>query len=755
VIRRPLLSLSSCLVALTLFACAGADSNMSDPSAQGSPKAFAAPPTRTDAVTDEYHGEEIADPYRWLEDQDGIEVKAWVSRQNSATRAYLDGAPGRDRLERRLTELWNYGRRGAPIQAGERWLWFRNDGLQGQDVLVLGDDPDGEGRVILDPNTLSADGTSALGSVEPSKDGRYLAYSVAERGSDWHTWRILELGTGRTLSDRIEWSKFSSAAWAPDGSGFFYQRYPEPKEGEVFEAATDKPSLCFHEIGADPAEDKVVYERPDEPQWGFAPYVTEDGRYLIVTIWQGTDQRNRVAYVDLQSDSWRVVPLLMGFDAEWDFLGNEADTFYFRTNKDAPLGRIVSLDVAQFPDAAAIQAHTEPAEIDPAADASIPPDAIPEVAADAHEEFVAQGEAALQGAALFGHHLVLTYLVDATHRVVVHDLTAGAGSEGRAIELPTLGSVAGLSGRQGRDAFYLTFTSFAYPPTIFRGSLEQHTLTPFFRPDLPLDPERFEVTQVFLRGDDGTRIPLMLLHQKDLILDGSHPTYLYGYGGFNISLTPSFSVANLAWVEQGGIYAHAVLRGGGEYGEAWHRAGMLENKQNVFDDFIACARYLVRNGYTSRAKLAIGGRSNGGLLAGACLVQRPEMFGAVIPEVGVLDMLRYHKFTIGWAWAPEYGTADDPDQFAFLRAYSPLHNIREGTAYPPTLVMTGDHDDRVLPGHSYKFAAALQQAQGGPDPVLIRIDTSAGHGAGKPTAMRIQEAVDRWAFLNRALGIDG
>lgn len=725
-------ALACTLMAPWIAGCAGGP-DADDASAPAA--AWTPPATKTIDVSDDYHGTTISDPYRWLEDQDGDDVRRWVQTQNQATRAFLDAAPGRDALEQRLTELWNYGRRSAPLEAGDRWLWFRNDGLQNQDVVVLADSPDEAGQVILDPNTLSEDGTAALAGMLASKDGRYLAYAISERGSDWKTYRVLDLASGETLPDRVEWSKFAGVAWSPDNAGFFYQRYPAPKDGETFEATNQQPSLCYHRVGTDAAQDTVIYQQPQHPNWGFAPYVTEDGHYLIISIWEGTDQRNRVAYVDLTLETTMVVPLLMDFDAEWDFLGNDGETFYFRTNRDAPLGRVVALDVGRFPNQRTIDLHRESPEAPPPLDTIID-----------------QGDHALQAATMVGHHIALTYLVDASHRIMLHDL-GNPEADPTDLALPALGSVAGIAGRAGRDDFYVTFASFTYPSSILRGDVGGNALEEFFTPDLPLDPASYEVEQVFLRGNDGTRLPMFLVHKPGIVLDGSHPTYLYGYGGFNISMTPRFSASTLAWVDQGGIYAHAVLRGGGEYGDAWHEAGMLDRKQNVFDDFVACARYLLRNGHTSPRRLAIGGRSNGGLLAGACLVQHPELFGAAIPEVGVLDMLRYHKFTIGWAWVPEYGSAEDPAQFDFLRAYSPLHNVEPGGKYPPTLVMTGDHDDRVLPGHSYKFAATLQQAQAAPDPILIRIDTSAGHGAGKPTAMRIREAVDRWAFLNATLGM--
>ncbi|GAB4151552.1 MAG: prolyl oligopeptidase family serine peptidase [Planctomycetota bacterium] len=681
---------------------------------------FTPPPTRRDAIAETLHGVRVEDPYRWLEDQDSDEVAAWVRLQNEASRAFLDAIPEREAIRRRLVELWNYERFSAPRRAGERWIYSRNDGLQNQSVLWITGDPSRDGEVLFDPNTLSEDGTVALGAFEPDEQGRLAAYATSTSGSDWREWRVLDLATRRPLEDRLLWSKFSGAAWTKDGKGFFYQRYDAPEEGEVYEGRNRAPKLCYHAVGRPQREDVVVYERPDQPDWGFSAETTEDGRFAILSISSGTDRRNRVAFIDLSRDGMRVEPLLMAFDASYDFLGNDGDVFYFRTDRDAPMGKIVAID------------RKEP---DP----------------ERWRTIVPEGRNALQGARMVADRFVCLYLRDACHEIRLFG--ADGAREGR-IDLPGLGAVFGLSGRRRDRSVYFTFASFLHAPAIYRYDFDRKERTVFRQPAIAFDASGFEVERVFPQSKDGTRLCLFLAHRKGLRLDGSHPTYLYGYGGFGISMTPRFSIPNLVWIERGGVLAWAVLRGGGEYGEAWHRAGMLEQKRNVFDDFIACAEYLLRNGYCSRGTLAIGGGSNGGLLVGAVLTVRPDLLGAAIPEVGVLDMLRYHRFTIGWAWASEYGSADDPEQFRWLLRYSPLHNVKPGETYPPTMVMTADHDDRVLPGHSFKFAAALQAAQAGPAPILLRVETKAGHGAGKPVSKQIDEAADRWAFLTRVLGPD-
>ncbi|MBI5849419.1 MAG: S9 family peptidase [Planctomycetes bacterium] len=675
------------------------------------------PETRRVDVVDEYHGSRIADPFRWLEDQDGEDVLAWADTQNAHTEAHLAVVPDREAIRARLTELWNVTRWSAPARRGPHWVWSQNDGLQNQAVLRIAKSPDGESEVLLDPNSLSSDGTVALAGASFSKDGGQLAYATSDAGSDWIEWRVMDVASRTALDDRLRWSKFSGAAWTHDGKGFFYQRYPEPRAGEIHEATTRNPSLCYHVIGTPQSADRIVYERPDEPNWGFGAEVTHDGRFAIVNISAGTDRRNRVAWIDLADGSMAVRPLLMDFDAQWDFVGLVGDAALFVTDHDAPNGRLVAVALSD---------------------------------ATQRRQVVPTCAEKLAGARLVGDEILAIYLRDA-HDVLVRFATDGS-PKGEVV-LPGLGSIGELTGEPDDRVAHLTYESFTRPSSVYALDFATGSLRLVRQPALRFDPDAFDVRQVGFHSGDGTPLKMFLVRRKGpLRLDGKNPTLLYGYGGFDSSLRPAFSVENLAFVERGGIYAQATLRGGGEYGLGWHLAGMRERKQNVFDDFFASAEFLHRNGYSDHDHLAIRGRSNGGLLAGACLVQRPWLFGAAIPEVGVLDMLRYHRFTIGAAWEPEYGSADDAGLFPVLRAYSPLHNVHE-TVYPPTLITTGDHDDRVLPGHSYKFAATLQAAQRGPAPILLRVTRRAGHGAGKPTHVQIAEATDRLTFLAMTVGV--
>jgi prolyl oligopeptidase len=673
---------------------------------------------------DDYHGTPIADPYRWLENVDAADTKAWVEAQNRVTFGFLDRIPERATLRDRLTKLWNFERYGTPFRKAGRYFFYKNDGLQNQYVLYQQPSLTGTPTVLIDPNTLSADGTVALSTVELSEDGKYLAYSFAASGSDWNEVKVRDVATAQDRSDHLRWIKFSGLSWSHDGRGFFYSRYPEPT-GDTLTGVNRFHKLYYHELGTDQSKDVLVYERPDQPDWGMDGTVTDDGRYLILTLWLGTDRRNRIYYKDLGTSARPqlnapAVPLLDKFDAGYSFVGNDGPVFYFWTDNEAPRGRLIAVDTRE-------------------ADAAKWRTVIAQDSTDV-----------LQSVQIINNTFVASYLHDAHSRV---RLVALDGRKVSDVEFPTIGSVGQITGeRQDKEMFY-AFTSFLYPTTIFRYDFASARSEFFKAPRLDFDPSRYETKQVFYHSKDGTRIPMFITHRKGLVQNGTNPTYLYGYGGFNISLTPAFSVGNLVWLEMGGIYAQPSLRGGAEYGEDWHQAGMLDKKQNVFDDFIAAAEYLIREKYTSAQKLAIGGGSNGGLLVGAAMTQRPELFGAVVPAVGVMDMLRFHKFTIGWAWVTEYGSADSAAQFPFLRAYSPLHNLRSGVSYPATFITTADHDDRVVPGHSFKFAAALQAAQGGAAPVLIRIETKAGHGAGKPTSKIIEEQADRWAFLVEVLGL--
>lgn len=676
------------------------------------------PPSYPDpTVVDIYHGQPVPDPYRWLEDLDSEQTRAWIEAQNHLTFNYLQQIPARQRIRERLTQLWNYEKYSQPFKEGGLYFYFKNDGLQNQSVLYTQESLEGQARVLLDPNTFSEDGTVALSGIAISRDGRYLAYGLSRSGSDWQEWKVRDIETGEDLPDHLRWVKFSGASWTLDGQGFFYSRYDEPAPGSEYESANYFQKLYYHRLGTPQSEDVLVYHRPDQKEWGFAGGVTEDGNYLIISVWRGTDPKNLIFYKDLRDPQSPVVELIREFEAEYSFVGNDGSRFWLLTDCQAPRRRLVAIDLEQ-------------------------PDRVQEVIPEAEET--------LQGVSLINNQFVAFYLKDAHTQIKIFALDGTYLGE---IPLPGLGSASGFGGKRYDTETFYTFTSFTTPPTIYRYDFTSGTSTLFRQPQVDFDPQAYEVQQVFYTSKDGTRIPMFLVHRRGLARTGDHPTLLYGYGGFGISLTPSFSVGLVAWLEMGGVYAQPSLRGGGEYGEEWHQAGTKLNKQKVFDDFIAAAEWLIAHGYTNPAKLAISGGSNGGLLVGACLVQRPELFAAALPAVGVFDMLRFHKFTIGWAWISEYGSPENPEEFKALYAYSPLHNLKPGTAYPATLITTADHDDRVVPAHSFKFAAALQAAQGGSQPVLIRIETKAGHGAGKPTTKLIEEAADRWAFLVQVLGI--
>jgi prolyl oligopeptidase len=671
---------------------------------------------RVDQV-DDYHGVKVADPYRWLEDDNSAETKAWVEAQNRVSSAYLNAVPAREAIRERLTTLWNYERYGVPFKRGGRYFIFRNDGLQNQNVLYTMTSLDGEPQVLLDPNKLAPDGTVALMAHAMSDDGNFMAYGLATAGSDWQEWKVRDVRTGQDLSDNLKWVKFSGASWTKDGQGFFYSRYDEPTAGAQLKGVNYYHKLYYHRLGTPQSDDRLVYHRPDQKEWGFGGYVTEDGRYVIVTVSQGTDRRNRVFYQDLQAPAASVVELLKDFDAAYHFIDNDGPVFWFQTDLDAPRGRVIAIDI------------TNPAR-------------------DHWQEIIPQAAERLVGVSLLNDQFIGLYLKDARSQVKVFSREGKLVHE---LALPGIGTASGFDGkRKDTETFYL-FTGFTTPGTIYRYDLRTGTSTVFREPHVAFNPADYVTQQVFYASKDGTRVPMFLTHKQGLKLTGRHPTLLYGYGGFDISITPSFSVANVVWMEMGGVYAVPNLRGGGEYGEEWHQAGMKLKKQNVFDDFIAAAEWLIAHKYTRPDKLAISGGSNGGLLVGACLTQRPDLFGAALPAVGVLDMLRFHKWTIGWAWTSDYGSPDNPEEFKALYAYSPYHHVKPGTRYPAALITTADHDDRVFPAHSFKFAAALQAAQAGQAPVLIRVETRAGHGAGKPTMKQIENVTERWSFLVRAL----
>jgi len=692
------------------------------PFASGKDAMFSYPETRRVDHVDTYHGTEVADPYRWLEEdpRNSPEVAAWIEAQNLVTRAYLDDIPARDTFKQRLTELWNYERYSVPSKKAGRYFFYKNDGLQNQSVLYVADSYDGAGRVLLDPNLWSADGTISLGASLVSEDGRYLAYGRNEAGSDWSTIYILEIDTGRELSESLQWTRWGNIVWNAESTGFFYTRYPEPEEGQQFQSRTTDPMIYFHALGSDQTEDPLVYQRPDQPEWSFWIDRSEDNQYLVLSIGRSTDPQNQVWLrpMDAPLDGeW--TPLIEDFDNEFGFVGNEGKRLYFFTDLDAPTKRVVAMDVGH-------------------------------PGRDHLTEVIPADEATLSGVTMLKDAFVANYIKDVVSEVKVFPWD---GSESAEVRLPGIGTASGFDGEQSDTETFYLFNSYTMPATIYRYDLTTGESQQVRAPQIKFDPSQYESRQAFYQSKDGTRVPIIISHRKGLKLDGDNPTLLYGYGGFNIPLQPRFSVEYAVWMEMGGVVAIANLRGGGEYGEAWHVAGKKLNKQNVFDDFIAAAEWLVAEKYTSPQKLAIMGGSNGGLLVGAVMTQRPELFAACLPVVGVMDMLRYDQFTAGHFWREEFGSAEDPEEFHALLAYSPYHNLRPGVEYPATMVMTADTDDRVVPLHSFKFGARLQHCQAGSAPTLLRIETRAGHGAGTPISKIIETAADRWAFLWESLGM--
>ena len=675
------------------------------------------PKSRKADVVDVLHGTSVEDPYRWLEDTGSAETRAWVAAQNKVTFGYLAKITERAAIKKRLTKIWNYERFGTPFKKGGRYFFSKNDGLQNQSVLFVAESLRARPRVLLDPNKLSKDGTVALGGIAISENGKLMAYSLQKSGSDWQEWKVRNVDTGRDLKDHILWSKFSGASWTADGKGFFYSRYDEPK-GAALQEQNYFQKLYYHRIGTPQSQDELTYERKDEKEWGFDGSVTDDGSYLIISVWKGTEPKNQVFYKDLRAPGGKVIELIRGFEASFNFVTNVGERFLFHTDSKAPMGKLIEVDTRK---------------------------------PSARKTLIPEAKANLEGVGAVGGKLFAQYLKDAHSQIEEYTIK---GKKIREIALPGLGSAGGFGGDfiKDKETFY-AFTGFMMPNTIFRYDIRTGKSTVWKRPKVDFDPSRFETKQVFYRSKDGTKIPMFITYRKGLKLNGQNPTLLYGYGGFRSSETPYFSVVRTVWMELGGVYAVANLRGGGEYGKAWHDAGRLKNKQNVFDDFIAAAEYLIAKKYTSTPKLAINGGSNGGLLVGAVLNQRPDLFGAAVPEVGVMDMLRFHKFTIGWAWTSDYGSPDDPEMFKVLYKYSPYHNIKMGGKYPPTLVMTADTDDRVVPSHSFKYIARLQESQAGASPVLIRVETKAGHGGGKPTAKIIEEIADVYGFLVKSLGM--
>ncbi len=673
------------------------------------------PVTKKVEQVDDYFGAKVEDPYRWLEDEKSEEVENWVAEQNKVTFSYLENIPFREKLRQRITEVYNYPRYSSPFRAGEYYFFYKNDGLQNQSVIYIQRGLDGEPEVFIDPNKLSEDGTIRIRLVGFSHDDRYVSYSRSEAGSDWRELRVREIESKKELNDRIQWVKFSDASWY--GDGFYYSGYDKPEEGQEFTARNKFQKVFYHKLGEPQEKDKLICEDKEHPFRSNGVEVTDDEKYMFLYISEGT-HGNELYYKNLPGEGIEFKPLIQGFEYDSSVIDNVEDRFLVYTNIDAPNYKVILID-PQNP------------------------------GKENWQIIIAEKSDVLRGAYVMGGQLICRYLKDATTRVYQHDLS---GKLVREIELPSLGSAEYFSGKREDKILFYEFSSFTFSPAIYKYDIASGKSEVFHSSEVKFNREDFVSKQVFYMSKDGTRVPMFIVYKKGLELNGDNPTYLYGYGGFNISMTPYFRPTNIVLLENGCVFAMACLRGGGEYGEEWHRAGMLFKKQKVFDDFISAAEYLIENKYTSNDKLAIAGASNGGLLVGACMAQRPDLFKVALPAVGVMDMLRYHKFTIGWAWAVEYGSSDEEEQFKNLFAYSPLHNLEEGVSYPATLVTTADHDDRVVPGHSFKFVATLQEKHKGKNPVLIRIETRSGHGASS-TTKRIEEIADKYAFMFYNMGV--
>ena len=699
------------LFALSLFAC-----NQGKKSAEKI-TLMKYPETKKDSTTDNYFGKAIADPYRWLENDTSAETKAWVVAQNKVTQNYLSQIPYREDIKKRLTEIWNYPKESAPFKVGEYYFFTKNDGLQNQGVWFIKRGLDGKEETFLDPNKLTADGTAAISLLGFSHDKKYVAYSVAQAGSDWSSIYVMDIATKSKLPDELKWTKFSGAAWKNDG--FYYSKFDAPAKGMDLSAANKFQKIYYHKLGDPQQNDQLIFEDKTNPNLYFGASVTEDDRFLIIYASAGTSG-NALYYQDLNETNSKISSLVKGYDHNHNVIDNIDDKLLLNTDLGAENKQVVLVD-PKNPDSKNWQ------------------------------KIIPESKLPLEGVGSGGGFLWASYLKDASTNIVQFELT---GKQIGEVKLPAIGTASGFGGYKNDKEFFYTFTNFTTPGAIYRYDINQAKSELYKKSGLKFNTENYETKQVFYPSKDGTKVPMFIVHKKGIKLDGNNPVYLYAYGGFQISLTPAFSLSRMLFLERGGIYVQPSLRGGSEYGEAWHKGGMLANKQNVFDDFIAAAEYLVKEKYTNPSKIAISGGSNGGLLVGACMTQRPELFKVALPAVGVLDMLRYHKFTVGWGWAVEYGTSDKKEDFDYLIKYSPLHNVKAGVNYPATLITTADHDDRVVPAHSFKFAATLQEKYKGENPMLIRIETKAGHGAGKPTTKMIEEAADVWSFVFQNLGMN-
>ena len=680
---------------------------------------FDYPETRREVVVDTFHGVEVSDPYRWLEDdvRNNEEVAGWVEAENLITRKYLDTIKALPKIESALTTAWNYPKQSSPSRRGSRWFQSRNTGLQNHSVIYTGVSATDINEVLLDPNTFSEDGTRALSMYSPSPNGTYLTWGISDAGSDWSVWYTKNLVTGETLRDVLLDIKTASPAWLPDESGFYYSRYPHSDRGGHIKT-TDGQQLWFHLIGTEQSEDTLIWSDTAHPDRFYGASVTQDGGWLVVSVNEGTSSNNALLVKGPNEPKLRW--LITNFVASFDLIGGIGNTLWFKTDHQAPKGKIMSITIGE--------------------------------ATTTWKDVIPEQKNILRGADIVGGKITATWLEDASTKATVHSLD---GKELYAVQMPGLGTAGGFGGHNDDITVYWSYSSYNYPPSTFTLDLDSGKTNLFWKTEFPVDLSEMVVQRKFVTSTDGKNVPIFIVSHEDTKLDGTNPVLQYGYGGFDISMLPRFSASRAVWMKMGGVYAVACIRGGSEYGREWHEGGMLANKQQVFDDFIACSEWLIENKWTNASKLSIQGGSNGGLLVGACMTQRPDLFGACLPAVGVMDMLRFPLFTVGWAWTSDYGSPDDPEMFPILFGYSPYHNVKDGTAYPPTLVTTGDTDDRVVPGHSFKYAAALQHAQVGNNPVLIRIETRAGHGAGKPTALRIEEAADIYAFLYKALGMQG